>query len=424
MTTTNILDSVNTALPTLRGNTSTGYTGIQLRNDIVAYLDPIHKRNKNAGFAVGSYTRGATVVPGSAYNGSVYSPTQNRIYFVPSAQAEETYWHYIDCNTGAVVAYANVHYGTSTGAAIGAYFGGVYSPTQNRIYFVPVGQASSTYWHYIDCTTGEVVAYAHGATAVNNAYGGGVYSPTQNRIYFVPLGQASSTGWHYIDCTSTGSVITYQNNSGVSAVYQGYFGGVYSPTQNRIYFVPVGQASSTYWHYIDCTSTGQVVAYQNNSGVVAAAGAYFGGVYSPTQNRIYLVPYAQSYETSWHYIDCNTDEVIAYPNNSGVAPVNLAYSGGVYSPTQNRIYLVPYAQSDETYWHYIDCTSTGSVVSYSHGITAVNNTYIGGVYSPTQNRIYLVPYAQSYETNWHYIQEFSKNRVSTQLMSTTLFNKV
>jgi hypothetical protein len=83
-----------------------------------------------------------------------------------------------------------------------AYFGGVYSPTQNRIYFVPAPQADQPNWHYIDCATGNVVAYAHGVTAVNGAYAGGVYSPTENRIYFVPYDQSNETKWHFVSSTS------------------------------------------------------------------------------------------------------------------------------------------------------------------------------------------------------------------------------
>ena len=60
---------------------------------------------------------------------------------------------------------------------------------------------------------------------------------------------------------------------------------------------------------------------------------------------------------------------------------------------------------------------------FAHGVTAVANAYRGGVYSPTQNRIYLVPYAQSNQTNWHYIQEYSTAEILPTMMSTTLFNK-
>ena len=155
-------------------------------------------------------------------------------------------------------------------------------------------------------------------------------------------------------------------------------------------------------------------------GVTAVANAYAGGVYSPTQNRIYLVPFAQANRTNWHYIDCATGIVVAYAH--GITAVASAYYGGVYSPTQNRIYLVPFAQANQTNWHYIDC-ATGTVVAYAHGVTAVASAYIGGVYSPTQNRIYLVPFGQANQVNWHYIQEFSFAEISPSLMASALFNK-
>jgi len=107
----------------------------------------------------------------------------------------------------------------------------------------------------------------------------------------------------------------------------------------------------------------------------------------------------------------------------GITAVNDAYYGGVYSPTQNRIYLVPREQADESNWHYIDC-SDGSVHAYAHGVTAVDVAYVGGVYSPTQNRIYLVPRGQSDESNWHYIQEFSTAEISPSIAANALFNKL
>ena len=49
-------------------------------------------------------------------------------------------------------------------------------------------------------------AYAHGITAVDGAYISGVYSPTQNRIYFVPSFQADVANWHYIQEYSTAGI--------------------------------------------------------------------------------------------------------------------------------------------------------------------------------------------------------------------------
>ena len=106
----------------------------------------------------------------------------------------------------------------------------------------------------------------------------------------------------------------------------------------------------------------------------------------------------------------------------GVTAVLNAYFGGVYSPTQNRIYLVPDVQAPQTNWHYIDC-SDGTVHAYAHGVTAVTNAYLSGVYSPNQNRIYLVPYIQAPQTNWHYIQEYSIADVAPALAANGVFNK-
>ena len=85
-----------------------------------------------------------------------------------------------------------------------AYFGGVYAPVSNRVYFVPCYQADKVgkNWHYLDCTTGTVVAYIHTLTLlpVGFAYYGGVYAPVSNRVYFVPSNQADEAGknWHYL----------------------------------------------------------------------------------------------------------------------------------------------------------------------------------------------------------------------------------
>ena len=209
------------------------------------------------------YTHGATVVA-NAYIGGVYSPTQNRIYFVPYGQGtpynavpgpgvsvDTQNWHYVDCNTGLIGTYLNPNT-----AIVNAYIGGAYSPTQNRIYFVPYAQAApaNALWHYIDCSTGTIGTYANPGNAVSGAYLGGVYSPTQNRIYFVPGSQSGSANpvWHYIDCND-GTVKTYAN-PGNTTDSAGYIGNVYSPTQNRVYFVPFFSVVNSTWNYLDMQS--------------------------------------------------------------------------------------------------------------------------------------------------------------------------
>jgi hypothetical protein len=372
------------------------------RSGLYNYLSELLSRNKNIDNDLRSYTHGATVVEGSYGTGGVYSPTQNRIYLVPYGQSSSTTWHYINCETGSIVAYTGILLASL------AYAGGVYSPTQNRIYFIPHVQSSSTTWHYIDCNTGNVVGYT-APSLISMAYFGGVYSPIQNRIYMTPHEQSIFSTWHYIDC-NTGNVVGYTALSLISVAYRG---GVYSPTQNRIYFVPAFIASQPTWHYIDC-NTGNLVSYSH--GVTAIS--YVGGGYSPISNRIYLAPHGQTLETTWHYIDCNSGSVIGYPAPS---LTNFSYSGGVYSPLNNRLYLVPFNRASSFIWHYIDCNSN-TVVGYS-APTLANNAYSGGIYSPTQNRIYFSPSTASLNSTWHYIEILSSDYISTSLMAGPLFNK-
>ena len=392
------IDSVGTkAVVKLGGATviqSVTSSGASVLAKWVADLTGLHVKNVNAKHAVASYIHGATAVA-NAYDGAVYSPTQNRIYLLPRTQSTATQWHYIDGVTGAVVPY------TTSATAVGlAYAGGSYSPTQNRIYLAPSSQATATQWHYIDCSSGAVVAYSTGVVVSSLAYTGSCYSPTQNRIYLAPLGRSSSATWHYIDCSS-GAVTVYTHGFGLGIPAFAYAGAAYSPTQNRIYFAPYSQSAVATWHYVDCTN-GSIIAYTHGFGT--AVGSYQGACYSPTQNRIYFAPLAQSNVATWHYIDCSNGSVIAYTHGFGTGIITNAYNRACYSPTQNRIYLVPNAISNVAVWHYIDC-SNGSVIAYTHGFgTSITTAgYSGAAYDPTLNRIYLAPYGQAAQTTWHYI---------------------
>jgi hypothetical protein len=65
-------------------------------------------------------------------------------------------------------------------------------------------------------------------------------------------------------------------------------------------------------------------------------------------------------------------------------------------------------------------------VVLTDGVTAINGAYVGGVYSPTQDRVYLVPYGQGDQTVWHYINDYDDLAVpiSKTLMAGALFNKL
>jgi hypothetical protein len=374
--------------------------------NLLSDLTPIHAKNKNSDFRVCAYTHGfGTSLPANSYVGGCYSPTQNRIYLSPYAKATTTTWHYIDCNTGSVIAY-------TAPALIGSQHSMVYDPFNDRMYLIPNALAST--WAYIDCRTSTVNTFAGIATA---SFAGGSYSPKQNKIYLAPFSGSELSTWYGIDC-ATGTVFSYTNNSGVAAEAVAYVGACYSPTQDRIYFTPAAQYLNASWHYVNC-SNGSVVAYTHGQSPV---GNITGGVYSPTQNRIYMPPYLQSISSTWYYINCNTGAVVPYTGASGL-PAS-AYYGGAYSPATNRIYLCPRfsGASQSSIWHYIDC-NTGAVVPYTHEVTTVANTYLGMVYSPTQSRIYMVPFAQAAQSEWHYIQEYVSAEIPPAVAAYPMFNK-
>jgi hypothetical protein len=180
------------------------------------------------------------------------------------------------------------------------------------------------------------------------------------------------------------------NDVFLDGVSEAYYSGVYSPTNNFIYLMPDGQSKYTGWHYLQCsnnlyntyfcTSDGQYPGTIFNF-LQQGNNNYHGGVYSPTQNRIYPIPNTNdSYQTVWQYIDCATGFVNTYAS----VPLCGTYEGGVYSPTQNRIYFIP-AGGNGSQWLYIDC-NTGLVTGYpsTPGLTGH-----GGCYSPNENKIYF-----------------------------------
>ena len=283
--------------------------------------------------------------------------------------------------------------------AADAYSGGVYSPRNQLIYFVPWQQASKASWHYVNTLTGLVVTYRPSTASAGNiastkAYSGGVYAPRNNRIYLVPFNQATQPVWHYIEC-ATGRVVAYAAPPAASLSLGAYRGGVYCPYSMRVYFVPHAQASRTHWHYVD-TESARVYAYRHKQNVSAMAqgGAYHGGVYSPPRRRIYFVPYAQATRAEWHFVECETGRIVAYKHNVRTGSgeiVDRAYNGGVYVSAQERIYLIPSEQAQSVLWHYIDC-KTGTVVAYCHLSFFVFHPFQGGVYVPERKSLMFISY--------------------------------
>lgn len=285
-----------------------------------------------------SWARGGTV-GANAYWGGAYSPNQNRIYFAPHTQSNQTDWHYIDCIDGSLNAYTH---GATVVAT--AYKGAVYSPTQDRIYFIPYFQSAQANWHYIDCTDGTVNAYAHGAGSVTSyGFNGGVYSPTQNKIYFAPYNHW--TYFFYLDCDdgSVGSTIITH-----SVGTNGYVGAAYSPTQDRVYYAPYGAADNAQWHYTDC-SDNTLHSYTHGFGTSLTNNGFAGAVYMPALNRIVFMACYHGY---WYFVDCDDGSVYHQVDLVGSTPGG-AYVGGVYSPTENKVICIPSGSSDTDDWHFI-----------------------------------------------------------------------
>jgi hypothetical protein len=356
--------------------------------------------------------------------GHVYSPTQNRIYMVPN-NASAT-WYYIDCNTGQVVSYAH-------GLTIlGSYRGGVFSPTENRIYLIPHGISNEAAWHYIDCSDyneTNVIEYTHGyglngITAFG--YLSGVYSPLENRIYLIPYGISNEATWHYIDCsgvTDSNLIVAYIHGFSATLTINGFFGGCYSPTENIIYLTPSGVSDEPNWYYIDCsgvTDDNLIKSYPHSLSTPPVNDAYGHAVYSPTNNRIYLIPMGQSVEFKWHYINCNNRTVVEYDNTrtdltayAGNAGIH-AFEGGVYSPIDNRIYIATVFSALFPLFKYIEC-DTNAIVDYYSGNIDVR----GGIFSPTENKIYF-----SAVTGVFGLSLLADHHSSRVLMANGMFNKL
>jgi hypothetical protein len=148
---------------------------------------------------------------GYTYRNGSYDPTNDRIYLIPGiALTNPTVWHYIDCSTGLLVSYTgpNVY----NGGTNNGYTGGTLDPINNRIFMSPDNQEADE-WHYIDLDTGSVIAYA--VTVLGSSpetfvtSGAPCFSPVTGRMYF-PVGNfpAVSDFSYYIDCNVSTPVLT------------------------------------------------------------------------------------------------------------------------------------------------------------------------------------------------------------------------
>lgn len=407
-------------VPSLTENNLTNPVGYKLFLD---YLKTLYIPNALSSIPTfNTYTY--PVPPGNEadYAGGAYSPTQNRIYLSPifALNPPTNLWDYIDCETGQMIKYTN-----NSGQPLfsnQAYAGGAYSSKHNRIYFLPRSQSAAGWWHYIDCNTGDVVAYPT-PVLIPFAYAGGIYCVDLDRIYLSPSEQSVlSNRWHYIDC-SNNTVVEYQAVSGLPQ--QSYAGAVLCPTMNRIYFVPYRFVTGPF-QYIDCT-TGTLGEWFNNSGVPIIEGgidqgAYASGIYSPVQNRVYFSPNYMAAYPQLHYLDCNDGNLKVYSKNPNLSVGEVLL--GTYVPVVNKIFFSPFFNANTNKRrYYIDCED-GVMKDYfdNSGLTLNFLPYEGCIFSPLNNRLYFIPFGEYNTGSSQYLYFPVGNTASPQLIANSIIN--
>ena len=353
-------------------------------------LSVLHAQNSATSFSVGTHAAPSGLAA-TTYRGAVLDPGSMRAYLVPLGQATSATWHYIDCTTGSIVGYAH---GASSLQA-NAYTGGVYHPTLRRIYLAPYLQSGQSTRHYIDCAGGgKVTPYTNSSLTISLGYS---LDPVSLKVYSAPA--ASSAVASVLDAAGTASTLPLALTMSKSC-----YGSAYSASQRKIYFAV--SCPETGLPYVDCLD-GAYKATTLSYTQLASSGAYEGVVYSPVQDRIYMVPAQQAVLPVWHYIDCKSGAMVEYAHGcSGIAAA-WTYCSGVYSPATNRIYLVPSGQAASATWHYIDC-ATGEVVPYLHGTaTSTSYSYSHGFYNPILGRVHFTARHADGALPWHYIQEYA-----------------
>lgn len=256
-----------------------------------------------------------------------------------------------------------------------------------------------------------LIAYANTsglAEAQDYHYFGGVYDSVHNRIYLVPSYQSDKDYWHYIDI-ATNTVVAYENPAPDRASLYGYWGGVFDYVHHRVYFIPWFQSNQPKWHYVD-TDTNTVVAYANAPGHVATVYGYNSGLFDSQTGKVWLHPDNQSNRPHYHAIDTNTNAVFEYGNACVSDIVSNGYDAWgepvAFDPVTRRMYLVPYWQAMQSYWHYIDL-DTATVVAYENpAANRPSSQYAYGqaIVDSSSRRVYFVPgNDQSNEQKWHYV---------------------
>ena len=265
---------------------------------------------------------------------------------------------------------------------------------------------------------------------------------------FSPARSGTPTQSYYIDTRNKDveKILPYSFTVGFNEILYPYSNGVYNSNHNCVYMMPTGDRfgttdNKTIWHRINL-NTGSPVLETYTSALLTSNTDLWNAKYkfgvATKNNRIFLIPFnwvLSTTSTKCHYIDCSGATPVLTEYLHGVDISNTiystatygTYSGGVYIPELDRIYLIPSQQLTHTskYLHYIqNCSTTPSVVTYQHtiDISEFNNTtgstYSGGIYLG-DGLIFMVPIYQSTKDKFHLIDTKTNNLLS---YNTFLYN--
>lgn len=416
------------------------------KQELMDYLHYSQVEKENREFSVGSIELDI-VLDAVNYVSAIFSPVNKRIYLIPRSISFNTIeevdyrvmFHYFDCLTEEIVAYnplgndgdyenkKDIFLGTLVGQA--EWSGGRYLPSIDSIVLFN----DTAIIGNISCSTGlcnmyeEVIEIGY---SIDNPYvfKTGAYSPIENRLYFIPnvinADENTLTEWKYLNIDTFEIETLNVNLAANDTVEENAYGQytTYSPLNNRIYLVPMGQCKKPTWHYIDC-NTGTLVSYTHGidtSDLPEDMRLFLTFVYSPIKNRIYMVAFPQGeIQTQWYYIVCETGLVAELPGiingiSELVMPTNV-------SLMQNKIYLFSGdAVNQPGLNKYFDC-ETETFVAINGG--AFNSMIVQDGFDYSKNRFY--PMYNIDETwgkiTFHYIQEFNTGSSSLQLANNEMF---
>ncbi len=345
------------------------WDGITQTVQLVQYLESLSAKNENTEVFLAALEYEFTVAAGNM----VVSPSNNRLYFPPVNFGDSAYFD--------VPKEEPIGSGITPGAGFSDVGLGSYHAGLDRIYWA-YGQPADLL--YTQCGTAQAIAFAHGVTVPFSGvppFATPIYSPNNDRMYFVPRGLVLSSTWFYIN--SSGGLVGY--NHGFAPIQTDLgttlYSGTYCPSGDKIYMAWGSLTGNNYPIYVIDALNASVGTIDPPSG---AFGRYYTTCFSPRNNKIYYFPYS---DTSGDivFVDCATG--VAGSFDAGIlSETSPLLGGGIYSPLTNRIYVGRESTSDV---YYLDCDTEVMVQVADDSPPATSVPFFRGAYSATDSRIYM-----------------------------------